>query len=80
MERNIIAEEAYAAAWINWNFSIDPAKRRGLEFFMDSIQSDIAEYPNDPRWNEFINTLPGYVAYWEGLRIKYSRTRIVRYD
>jgi hypothetical protein len=32
---------------------------------LEETQGKIADGPNDPRWVEFVETIPGYYPYWE---------------
>lgn len=63
--RNFAAESAYATCWTNWVFSFDPIRRRELGEIMDCLQCEIAVGPHDPRWENFISTLPGYQDFWK---------------
>ena len=63
--RNTRAENAYRAAWYQYCLTSDEKHKIQLEKFMDNLQPEIAAGPNDSRWKEFIQTLPGYIEFWE---------------
>lgn len=67
-QRNLIAEQAYAAAWSSWTQTADKETKRALEQAMDAQQEKIATGPADPRWQRFADSLPGYRVYWERVR------------
>ena len=64
MERNTEAEEVYRAAWHQYVLTSDEGTKRVLEKVMDGAQVKIAVGPKDPRWQAFIDTLPGYREFW----------------
>ena len=63
LPRNVEAEAAYREAWERWQSSIGLERKR-LGRVMDQLQPDIAEGTYDPRWQTFIDTLPGYRKFW----------------
>jgi hypothetical protein len=42
----------------------EPNVKRAMEQLMDELQPQIANSPNDPRWKEFTDTLPGFEEFW----------------
>lgn len=62
--RNEVAESMYASAWAGWSLTTDRTRKRELEIVMDALQVHIATGPEDPRWIDFIDTLPGYQETW----------------
>jgi len=63
--RDLIAEQIYAVAWKAWLLTTFPETKARLETIMDEQQIKIASGPGDPRWVDFIETLPGYKDFWK---------------
>lgn len=70
------AEVAYRDAWGRRKLSIGLERQR-LETEMDRLQLLIADGPKDPRWQAFIDTMPGYREFWRA-EAKRLVTRIER--
>ena len=63
-KHNVEAEEKYRAAWTQYCLSSNQRTKLAMESLMDEIQPQIARGPMDPRWKEFIDTLPGFQEFW----------------
>ena len=64
-ERNLQAEAIYRQAWEAWKLALTDEERVAQEDIMDSMQPQIADYPKDPRWQAFKDSLEGYNEYWK---------------
>jgi hypothetical protein len=64
LPRNLEAERIYAAAWASWLLETDRTAKRALECTMDEQQGKIATNPDDPRWQRFADSLPGFRRFW----------------
>jgi hypothetical protein len=61
------AKEAYRQAWLGWCLATSSSSKQVLEKRMDSLQSSITRGPG-PEWQAFVETLPGFVEFWENWR------------
>lgn len=59
------ARRAYRDAWSTYLLCGDEEERERLGRFMDSLQSRIARGPDDPAWQEFADSLPGFRDFWD---------------
>ena len=57
-------EGQYRAAWQTWTLTSDEDTKLVLEQLMDDLQPSIAA-EGDPRWVEFLDSLPGHKIFWE---------------
>jgi hypothetical protein len=62
--RNPTAEAEYRACWLAYLGCKDPAQKEMLEKEMDRLQPQIAYSPQDKRWDDFVDTLPGFREFW----------------
>lgn len=58
------AKEAYRQAWMGWCLATTQESKRRCERTMDSLQTSITRGPG-PEWQAFVDTLPGFVQFWE---------------
>lgn len=70
LPRNLEAEAGYAAAWAAYREALTDEERLPLEYRMDHLQPRIAPRPDDPRWINFADSLPGYREFWDFYRNK----------
>lgn len=61
------AKEAYRQAWLGWCLATTQETKHLHEQRMDGLQSSIARGPG-PEWQAFVETLPGFVEFWEEWR------------
>lgn len=61
------AKEAYRQAWLGWCLATTRESKLRFEQTMDAMQSSIARGPG-PEWQAFVETLPGFVEFWESWR------------
>ena len=59
-----VAKRNYREAWEKYLTANDETKAE-LERIMNAAQEHIAWGPADPKWIEFIKTLPGFISYWD---------------
>jgi len=59
------AKEAYRQAWMGWCLATTQETKFVYEQRMDGLQSSITRGPG-PEWQAFVETLPGFVKFWEG--------------
>lgn len=59
------AKEAYRQAWLGWCLATTQETKFICEQRMDGLQSSIARGPG-PEWQAFVETLPGFIEFWEG--------------
>jgi len=64
------AEALYRTVWYQYCLTSNSNKKGFLEALMDDIQPSIAKSPADPRWNKFIETLPGYTDFWDNCLVR----------
>lgn len=58
-------EERYRLLWEGWLQAKTPQHRSSYEAAMDACQLQIALSPRDPKWAEFLKTMPqSYHDYW----------------
>lgn len=58
------AAETYRYLFGLWQ-AASPDQRPILEMAMDAVQCEIAHGPADPRWHEFLRTMPAaYHEFW----------------
>lgn len=73
-QHNLAAEAAYRMAWTTFRSAGKLSDFSSLACQqMDALQMEIALGPFDPRWQEYIDTLPGFDDYWAGLERKAMR-------
>ena len=61
------SQRTYRQAWQQYLLTADDAVRRHLEDVMDAAQPHcVSTGGPGPEWEAFVNTLPGYCAFWEG--------------
>ncbi len=62
------AQQLFREAWSNFLLSKTLQQRTLFEEVMDSVQKDCTDCKGPGfEWQEFVDTLPGYVEYWEGV-------------
>ncbi len=62
------AREIYRQAWNSFLLSKTPKERTLFEEVMDSVAKECTDEGGPGlEWQEFVDTLPGYVQYWEGV-------------
>jgi hypothetical protein len=69
------AESVFRAAWQTFMLTKCGEQKPGhsaricphcaAAMLLDETQHAIASGPDDPRWIEFVDTIPGYYDYWE---------------
>lgn len=62
-KEDTIAEAAYRSAWGQWLMTREENRRHYLEDLMDTMKIFIGRGPRDPKWEDFIASLPGYEQY-----------------
>lgn len=64
-EREVFARKRYSDLWHQRCFETNEGMRREIGMLMDECQPVIAVGPDDPKWQQFVDTLPGFREYWD---------------